>query len=171
MEDAPTVVLIDDTADVQQLAVPPEAVADILPFLRQVSGIQYFEARNFAVPPAPGAGSTLLVSVYYNENGRDENEHNAGASQILGFELYGKAIVVCSEELEGDEHGEGGRNEVCGLPTFMRKLDERGRSIPRFKRKIVADRERFRGRVGDVLHKIKLACEDDAYAGIPVCEW
>lgn len=170
MADAPTVVLLGDWADISQIDVPADAAGDILPFLQKVSGIEFFEARNFVFPPVPGAGSTLLVSVYYNENGRHENELNVGASQILGFELYGKAIVVCSEELPGDEHGAG--NRVCGLPTFMGKLDERKQSIPHFKRKIVAHgAARFRGRVGDVLHKIRLTCADDPYAGIPSSEW
>jgi hypothetical protein len=39
VRDAPTVFLLDDLALIHEIVVPPKAVDDILPFLRQVTGI------------------------------------------------------------------------------------------------------------------------------------
>lgn len=90
--------LFDELSVIHEIVVPPEAVNDILPFLRQVTGIEWFEGRNFvsgSVGIVFNAASCMLVSVYYDETGKESHERNAGASQILGFEVYGKAVVVC----------------------------------------------------------------------------
>ena len=167
---APTVFLLDDMSIVHEIVVPPQAVDDILPFLSRVTGIEYFEARNFMSGDNADVfnpKSCMLVSVYLNEHGQCENERNVGASQILGFPVFGNAVVVCSEEMKGDDNGDGALNKVCAIKPFLHSLQERGKGIPVYEKKIIT----HKGPVGDVMHKIKLTCEKDPYAGIPVHYW
>jgi hypothetical protein len=114
--------------------------------------------------PHPAACSFPSI---FNENGQLENERNADASQILGFEVYGKAVVVCSEELQGDCNGDGALNKVLCIEPFLHSLQERGKGIPVYKSKLMT----HKGRAGDVMHKIKLTCEEDSYAGLPMHHW
>jgi hypothetical protein len=168
--DTPTVFLFDENSTIHEIVVPPEAVNDILPFLRKVTGIEWFEARNFvsgSVGDVFGAASCMLVSVYYDETGKQSHERNAGASQILGFDVYGKAVVVCSEELQGTADGDGAGNKVWPIEPFLRGLHARGKGIEKYKSKLAG----HHGRVSDVLHKIKITCKQDPAAGIGMHHW
>jgi hypothetical protein len=166
--DTPTVFLFelcDELCAIHEIVVPPEAVNDILPFLRQVTGIEWFEGRNFvsgSVGSVFSAASCMLVSVYYDETGKESHDRNAGASQILGFEVYGKAVVVCSEDLQGTSDVDGSVNKVWPIEPFLRELQVRGKGVQIYKNKLIA----HYGRAGDVLHKIKTTCEQDPSAGI-----
>ena len=169
--DTPTVFMIDELSGMHLIIVPPEAVNDILEFLGQVTGIDYFASRNFvsgAVGDVSSAASCMVVSVYYDDFGNESHEGNAGASQILGFEVYGKAVLVCSEEVQGTADGGedsvdlGENMKVWPIEPFLRELDARGKGVQTYKDKLIA----HYGRVGDVLHKIKITCENDPLGGV-----
>ena len=114
------------------------------------------------------AANCMVVSVYCDDDINQSHERNAGASQILGFQVYGKAIVVCSEEVQSTaDGGEDGVNlgenmKVWPIEPFLRELDARGKGIPKYTDKLIA----HYGRVGDVLHKIKITLENDALGGV-----
>jgi hypothetical protein len=143
---APSVILMDDGTLIH-VTVPPAAADDVYAFLKLVTGYAVREPWNFVL--SRNDASTLIVAVYSNEVGRHENALNLGVSQILGLELYGNAVVVCFEEGEGDEDGEGQYSSVVSLETLLRKLYERGEELPVHPEKIVS------GRLGDQLHEIK----------------
>lgn len=128
--------------------VPPPAVDNVYEFLKSVTGYAVLESWTFVL--SRDDTSTLIAAVYCNEDGREEDELNVGASHILGVEVYGKAVLVCLEEGEGDEDGEGEYSSAVSVEALVRKLDERGEELPEYKEKIVD------GRVGDLLHQIKL---------------
>jgi hypothetical protein len=162
--------MIDELSGMHLIIVPPEAVNDILEFLGQVTGIDYFASRNFvsgAVGDVSSAASCMVVSVYYDDFGNESHEGNAGASQILGFEVYGKAVLVCSEEVQGTADGVREVNKVWPIEPFLRQLHARCKGIPKYKNKLIA----HYGRIGDVLHKIKTTCEQDPSAGIGMHHW
>lgn len=161
--DTPTVFMIDELSAMHSIIVPPEAVNDILEYLLQVTGIKYFQSRHFfsgTFQDDFNAANIMVVSVYCDDIGNQSHERNAGASQILGFEVYGKAIVVCSEEARGtadvEEYLVDGDMKVWPIEPFLRELDARGKGIQTYENKLIA----HYGRVGDVLHKIKITCEN-----------
>lgn len=162
--DTPTVFVFDQLSTIHEIVVPPEAV-NIYDFLGDATGIQFFQTRNFvsgAVGDDFSAASCMLVSVFCDDMGKERHERNAGASQILGFEVYGKAAVMCSEEVPGTEDGAEEVITIWAIEPFLRELHARGKGIPQYKNKLIT----HRGRVGDVLHKIKITCEQDPTAGI-----
>jgi hypothetical protein len=168
--DTPTVFMIDELSASHSIIVPPEAVNDILPFLEHVTGIEWFMERNFvcrSVGSVSSAATMMIVSVYYDETGKESHERNAGASQILGFEVYGKAVVVCSEDLQVTADGNGAVNKVWPIESFLRELHARGKDVQVYKNKLIT----HYGRLGDVLHKIKTTCEQDPSAGIGMHHW
>jgi hypothetical protein len=174
--DTPTVFMIDELSGMHSIIVPPEAVNDILEYLMQVTGINYFASRHFfsgTFEDDFNAASCMVVSVYCDDIGEQRHERNAGASQILGFEVYGKAIVVCSEEVQSTaDGGEDGVNlgenmKVWPIEPFLRELDARGKGVQTYKDKLIA----HYGRVGDVLHKIKITCENDPRGGEGYYRW
>jgi len=161
--DTPTVFVIDELSGMQSIVVPPEAVNDILEFLMQATGIQYFASRHFfsgSLLDDFNAASCMVVSVYCDDYGSERHQRNAGASQILGFEVFGPAFVVCAEEVHAD--GVEENSKVWPIEPFLRELEARGKGIASYKNKLIA----HHGRVGDVLHKIKSTCENDALGGV-----
>lgn len=167
-DSAPCVFLLPHLASdrvAAPIVVPPTAVDDVYGFLLQVTGYEVLEPWSFVL--SRNDASTLLAVVYCNEQGRYENELNAGASQTLGVELFGKAVLVCLEEGQcgggggGEDSGEDSGEEsaedyssVVSLEAFLRKLEERGEGIPKCTGSTVS------GRVGDLLHQIKLMLRD-----------
>jgi len=139
--DTPTVFMIDELSAMHSIIVPPEAVNDILEYLLQVTGIKFFASRHFfsgTFEDDFNAANCMVVSVYCDDLGNQIHERNAGASQILGFEVYGKAIVVCSQEVQSTmDGGEDGVNlgenmKVWPIEPFLRELDARGKGIPKY---------------------------------------
>ena len=168
--DTPTVFLFDEFACMHSIIVPPEAVNDILPFLGHVTGIECFEERNFvwrSVGSVSSVATMMIVSVYYDDTGEESHERNAGASQILGFEVYGRAVVVCSEDLQVTADGDGAVNKVWPIEPFLDELHARGKGVQVYENKLIT----HYGRLGDVLHKIKITCEQDPAAGIGMHHW
>jgi hypothetical protein len=172
--DTPTVFMIDEFSAMHSIIVPPEAVDDILEYLMHVTGINFYESRHFfsgTFEDDFNAASIMVVSVYCDDNGKQIHERNAGASQILGFEVYGKAIVVCSEEAKGtadvEEYFVDTGMKVWPIEPFLRELDARGKGVQTYKDKLIA----HYGRVGDVLHKIKITCENDPRGGEGYYRW
>lgn len=147
---APSVFLLGDGIAAPIVVPPP--VDDVYGFLKSVTGYAVLEPWTFVLSRSDA--STLIATVYCNEDGRLENELNVGASYILGVEVYGTAVLVCLEEGEGDKDGEGEYSAVVSVETFAQKLEERGEELPEYTDKIVS------GRVGDLLHKIKLILGD-----------
>jgi hypothetical protein len=154
---APTVILLDELAIFHRVLVPPPDVDDVYFFLREVTGYPQLEWQTFVL--SRNDASTLIVVVYSNELGRSCNKLNVGASQMLGQELFGKAVIVCFEEGQGDENGVGAYSSVVGLDAFLGKLAERGQTLPLYKEKIAG------GRVGDLLQTIKIIVTRGAAAG------
>lgn len=137
------------------IPVPPSAVDNAHEFLKQVTGCAVLESRDCVFSPKGDLyPSTLKTVVYFNKEGQRENEPNLGASRILGLDLYGKVVVVCYEEGEGDEDGEGQYSSVISLETLMCKLYQRSHDFPYHTKRIVS------GRLGDMLHEMKCMMRD-----------
>jgi hypothetical protein len=47
-----------------------------------------------------------------------ENSINVDVSEVLGVQLLGKAVLVCMEEFQGDDNGEGEWNTVVSAETL-----------------------------------------------------
>ena len=142
--DAPTVVLFDELGAATAVAAP--AADDLYRFLRELTGYAQLEPWTFVLSRGD---TTLLMALYCNEVGVYENSMNLAVSQALGVELLGKAVLVCMEEFEGDEDGEGEWSAVVSAETLLRKLAARGEPLP------VYEDTRFQGRVGDLVHEMR----------------
>jgi hypothetical protein len=154
---SPSVILLDKLAILHRVLVPPPDVDDVYFFLKEVTGYRLLEPWTFVL--SRNNASTLIVAVYCNESGRYENKLNVGGSEMLGQDLFGKAVLVCFEEGKGYENGEGAYSYVVGLDTFLRKLAERGQTLPMYKENIAG------GRIVDLLHTIKLIVRRGAAEG------
>jgi hypothetical protein len=142
----PSIVLMGDRL-LKHVPVPPASADDVYPFLKLVTGYAVLEPWNFVL--SRNEASTLIVAVYCNEVGRHENVLNPGVSALLGVELYGTAALVCFEEGEGDENGEGQYSAVVSPETLIRKLEARSEVLAVHPDKIIS------GRLGDLLHEIR----------------
>ena len=146
---APTVVLFDERGSASVVAVAPVAPAaadDLYGFLKELTGYAELEPWTFVL--SRGA-TTLLMTLYCNEVGVYENSLNVAVSEALGVELLGKAVLVCMEEFEGDDDGEGEWSRVVSAENLLGKLAERGEPLP------VYEDKRFQGRVGDLVHEMR----------------
>ena len=144
--DAPTVVHFDERGAASVVAVAPAAADDLYGFLKELTGYAELEPWTFVL--SRGA-TTLLMTLYCNEVGVYENSLNVAVSEALGVELLGKAVLVCMEEFEGDEDGEGEWSRVVSAENLLGKLAERGEPLP------VYEDKRFQGRVGDLVHEMR----------------
>lgn len=142
---APTVVLFDEHGAASVVAVAP-AADDLYGFLKELTGYAELEPWTFVL--SRGA-TTLLMTLYCNEVGVYENSLNVAVSEALGVELLGKAVLVCMEEFEGDDDGEGEWSRVVSAENLLGKLAERGEPLP------VYEDKRFQGRVGDLMHEMR----------------
>jgi hypothetical protein len=143
---APTVVLFDERGAASAVAVAPAAADDLYGFLRELTGYAELEPWTFVLSRVD---TTLLMALYCNEVGVYENSINVVVSEALGVELLGKAVLVCMEEFQGDDDGEGEWSTVVSAETLLRKLAERGEPLP------VYEDKRLRGRVGDLMHEMR----------------
>ena len=143
---APTVVLFDERGAASVVPVAPAAADDLYGFLKELTGYAELEPWTFVL--SRGA-TTLLMTLYCNEVGVYENSLNVAVSEALGVELLGKAVLVCMEEFEGDEDGEGEWSRVVSAENLLCKLAERGEPLP------VCEDKRFEGRVGDLVHEMR----------------
>ena len=144
--DAPTVVHFDERGASSVFAVAPAAADDLYGFLKELTGYAELEPWTFVL--SRGA-TTLLMTLYCNEVGVYENSLNVAVSEALGVELLGKAVLVCMEEFEGDDDGEGEWSRVVSAENLLGKLAERGEPLP------VYEDKRFQGRVGDLVHEMR----------------
>ena len=149
---APTVVLFDERGAASVVAVAPgapgapAAADDLYGFLKELTGYAELEPWPFVL--SRGA-TTLLMTLYCNEVGVHENSLNVAVSEALGVVLLGKAVLVCMEEFEGDDDGEGEWSRVLSAENLLGKLAERGEPLP------VYEDKRFQGRVGDLVHEMR----------------
>ena len=144
--DAPTVVHFDERGASSVFAVAPAAADDLYGFLKELTGYAELEPWTFVL--SRGA-TTLLMTLYCNEVGVYENSLNVAVSEALGVVLLGKAVLVCMEEFEGDDDGEGEWSRVVSAENLLGKLAERGEPLP------VYEDKRFQGRVGDLVHEMR----------------
>lgn len=141
-----TVMLFDEHGDVKSSPVAP-ANDDLYDSLTKLTGYKILEPWNFILSRED---TKLIVAVYCNEEGRlDKSPLNLHVSQALGVELFGKAVLVCFEEFDGDDDGEGEWSAVISHERLLEKLDERGESLS------VARDKRFPGRLGDLMHELR----------------
>jgi len=144
--DAPSVVHFDERGAASVVAVAPAAADDLYGFLKELTGYAELEPWSFVLSRGP---TTLLATLYCNEVGVYESARNVAVSEALGVELLGRAVLVCMEEREGDEDGEGEWSRVVSAETLLGKLAERGEPLP------VYSDKRFAGRVGDLVHEMR----------------
>lgn len=142
---APAVVLFDELGAAS--AVPVAAAGDALyGVLQELTGYAELEPWMFVM--SRGA-TTLAVALYVNEVGRYENSLNRAVSELLGVQLFGKAVFVCMEEFAGDENGEGAWSTVVSAEAMVRALAARGESLPEY------GDNRLGGRVGDFMQEMR----------------
>ena len=72
--------------------------------------------------------TNLIVAIYVSSEGPVNLPLNVTLSKALGSELFGKAVLVCSEEFEGDEEKSEWTN-VISHEKLLEKLAERGKPV------------------------------------------
>jgi hypothetical protein len=72
--------------------------------------------------------TNLIVAIYVSSEGPDNPPLNVRLTNALGSELFGKAVLVCFEEFEGDEAQSEWTN-VISHEKLLEKLAERGKPV------------------------------------------